>query len=697
MKTSIIKPTAIAAAIAAIFANSVCHADSQSIAERLKVQPVSVYQAIHGQALAETLAQFAQRSGITFKINTDIGQDRLSQSVAAENWNEAVKALLANYNFSMIQDGDIIKTVIVTGRKNDGMDAQPIAAVAKHAAQVDGVIVVERKMAKLPAKYQGFPAGSVTPVKLPVGAMMKVADKSTVGLDLPMGQFNVAHDNTINEENGNNIWIGHLADEGLGYRVYLSQGAAGVMGMVTTPDGTYNIESDQSGATYLVDTGKLQHAGFPGDAVAPTAALTAAAEISANATVAQINQLQAAATAAQTALNAANAQVVSDQAALSAAQSQLTAAQSNLAAANAQSSAAYNGFLAAIQAYFSHPSMALFYPILTEETAMQTAKTAVANAQTAELSANSAFNIANSTLAKETATAATAQANYNQAEAALAAAQASTTQSASTTSPAATTGSVTTGSAGASNTVTPVVDLMVVYTTVAYTQAYALQRIQLLVAASNQAYVDSSINMTLRLVHTQSTSYVENNSNAQALSDLANGDGAFAGISQTRAQYGADLVFLFRPLYAETAGSCGTTLLGFAGGQSGNPALGYGTIGDGNSVDEPGYYCGSNSFTHEIGHSLGLVHDRPNANSPGVFPYAYAWGINGTFGTIMSYDQPMLMYFSTPLLNNQCAGQPCGYAQNNPTQSSDQTSSVNYTAPIVANFMPAKTVTPVLN
>jgi hypothetical protein len=238
---------------------------------------------------------------------------------------------------------------------------------------------------------------------------------------------------------------------------------------------------------------------------------------------------------------------------------------------------------------------------------------------------------------------------------------------------------------------------MVLYTTAGQSADYAKQRITLLVTASNQAYIDSGINMKLRLVYTEPTTYVDSNSNSQALTDLANDRDAFAGISQKRAQYGADLVFLFRPLYAKTAGSCGTTYVEFAQSGVANKSLGYGTIGDGGSKDAlKNYYCPISTFAHEIGHSLGLVHDREYSNFTGVFDYSYAWGVQGTFATIMSYKQPVLMYFSSPALATKCAGQPCGYSETDAVRSSDQVKSANYTAPLVANFMDTMVTVPII-
>jgi peptidyl-Asp metalloendopeptidase len=679
---NIIKKAAMAAFTTAALSAAVCYADVHSSADLIKVQPSPIYHAIRGKSLADTLAQVAQRSGITFKINTDLGKDVVSQSLAADNWVTAVRSLLANYNYTTIEDKGLIKTVIISGRNNDAPDiAETITAGA------DDVIVIAPRLKTLPEKYRDFPAGSVTAVNFPVNTMMMVKDGSTIALDLPMGQFNVAHDHTVNEADGSKTWVGHLSDEGEGYRVFLSQGSGGAMGIVTTPDGTYNVESDQTG-TYLVDTGKLVHAGFEGDAVTP--AETMMDTIAMNATQLQIDQLQAAVDTAKKTLDAANASVTQYTSQLSGYQTQLKTAQAALSAAIAKRDAAQNTYNTAYAAYKAKPNSKTQAVVNAAYSVLIAAKNAYATAFNANQTATNNVNAINSRLTAAKASAAKAQANYDLAVKALSDAKATpVTPSASGTG---------TGTGTASGTTeAPVVDLMVVYTTAAQTADYAKQRITMLVTASNQAYVDSGINMTLRLVYAEPTTYVDNNSNSQALSDLAHDVGAFAGISQKRTQYGADLVFLFRPLYAQTSGSCGTTYVEFAQSSPANKWLAYGTVSDGSSKDAlTGYYCGVNTFTHEVGHSLGLVHDREYSSFTGVFNYAYAWGVQGTFGTIMSYKQPTLMYFSTPILATKCAGQPCGYSETDAARSSDQVKSVNYTAPLVANFMGTMVTAPVI-
>ena len=99
-KRNIVKSAVLAVSIAAAFSTTTTSyaADIHSSADLIKVQPSAVYHAIRGKSLADTLTQVAQRSGIIFKINTDLGKDIVSQSIAADNWSIAVRSLLVNYN-----------------------------------------------------------------------------------------------------------------------------------------------------------------------------------------------------------------------------------------------------------------------------------------------------------------------------------------------------------------------------------------------------------------------------------------------------------------------------------------------------------------------------------------------------------------------------------------------------------------------
>ena len=117
-----LKSAALVVSIAATLSTTISYAGVHSAADIIKAQPSSMYHATRGTPLADTLAQVAQRSGITFKINTDLGKDVVSQSIAADNWNIAVRSLLVNYNFTIIQDSETVKTVIISGRNNNAAD-----------------------------------------------------------------------------------------------------------------------------------------------------------------------------------------------------------------------------------------------------------------------------------------------------------------------------------------------------------------------------------------------------------------------------------------------------------------------------------------------------------------------------------------------------------------------------------------------
>lgn len=269
-------------------------------------------------------------------------------------------------------------------------------------------------------------------------------------------------------------------------------------------------------------------------------------------------------------------------------------------------------------------------------------------------------------------------------------------------------GAPSTASATASAATT--VDVMIAYTdgmvTALGSDSAVRTRINYLISYANQAYVDSNVPLQVRLVKTVRVSYTDDNSNDTALQDISGFDdngnplttpAALSQIAGLRDQYGADLVSLMRPFRHATQGSCGLAWL-IGGDQtpisSGDMYAGYSVIGDGSNS---GYYCEDKTLTHELGHNMGLAHDRANASKdsngnpiPGAFAYSFGYkntpsGSSG-FGTIMAYEdatQDAVQKFSGPDL--LCDGYPCGVADY-----ADNARTLRQTVATIAMFEPTR-------
>ncbi|MCC5087121.1 reprolysin-like metallopeptidase [Xanthomonas campestris] len=248
----------------------------------------------------------------------------------------------------------------------------------------------------------------------------------------------------------------------------------------------------------------------------------------------------------------------------------------------------------------------------------------------------------------------------------------------------------------ASATTPAVVDVLVGYTPGLVHELGSVDavntRINYLVAVTNRAYSDSQVNGRLRLIGTQQVNYTDSTTDDAALNDLteASGTSSLAALHSTRDTQGADLVALLRP-YRANQGACGVAWLNGGGLQSYNVNMqgsGYAAVSDGTD-EEAGNYCEDITFAHEIGHNLGLAHDKADSG-PGAFTYAYGWRQTldeGSFNTIMAYasdDQQRVPYFANPRIT-LCNGNPCGDANE-----ADQTRALNIAMPIAANFRPTK-------
>lgn len=156
-----------------------------------------------------------------------------------------------------------------------------------------------------------------------------------------------------------------------------------------------------------------------------------------------------------------------------------------------------------------------------------------------------------------------------------------------------------------------------------------------LVAQTNQAFVNSDVDVQLRLVGTELVNYTKA-SNFDALSDLSAAldrnsatvtDSSLSNLATVRDSLGADLVSMIRTHDLDERDVCGVAR--FPNSQTDE------LINISNVGISGGSNCGL-TFTHEIGHNFGAGHQAVNGQSQGALDNSGALIVSGKFNTIMS-------------------------------------------------------------
>jgi hypothetical protein len=125
-------------------------------------------------------------------------------------------------------------------------------------------------------------------------------------------------------------------------------------------------------------------------------------------------------------------------------------------------------------------------------------------------------------------------------------------------------------------------------TRTATTEANMRALINLAVAETNTAYAESGVNVELNLIHAYYTTYIENRTFSQALSDLrGTTDGFIDDVHVKRAEHGADVVAMI----IDDSAYCGIAYMGPS--KANMFSVTYWSCAT-------GYY----SFGHEIGHNM---------------------------------------------------------------------------------------------
>lgn len=231
------------------------------------------------------------------------------------------------------------------------------------------------------------------------------------------------------------------------------------------------------------------------------------------------------------------------------------------------------------------------------------------------------------------------------------------------------------------------------------------------VDATNTAFVNSGLEAQVRLLATVEVDYPDATSNESAIEDLTgvrNGraipvPAGLKPLRTARETYGADMVSLVRKFQEPEHGSCGIAWLN---GQDRTPIVpddarfAYSVVSDGEDAGSDGftYFCSDDTLAHELGHNMGLQHERENAMAGGKLvygAYAYAFGYSSEddYGShdIMAYGKAYqlgYLIYSKPN-TDFCSGDPCGVAAR-----ADNARALYHTIPLVAKFRPTKVPLP---
>jgi hypothetical protein len=227
-------------------------------------------------------------------------------------------------------------------------------------------------------------------------------------------------------------------------------------------------------------------------------------------------------------------------------------------------------------------------------------------------------------------------------------------------------------------------DVMVLYTPAARSAAGGttamMALVNLAVAETNNAYSRSGVIPRVRLVYNgEVVGYTEVGDFSTDLSRLrSRSDGFIDNIHALRDALGADLVALI----IEGNGSlCG---LGYI-----MTSLSASFEANAFSVSARNCATGNYTFSHEMGHNMGLQHDRINQPADGVFPHSHGFvDVTHNFRDIMGVATgcsgcPRIQNFSSP--NVLYNGFPTGISQA-AANSADAAASINATALTVANW-----------
>ena len=213
----------------------------------------------------------------------------------------------------------------------------------------------------------------------------------------------------------------------------------------------------------------------------------------------------------------------------------------------------------------------------------------------------------------------------------------------------------------------------------------------LMVEISNQAMIDSDIEIELRLVGLSAMAISNQTTQSDLLTSMFYRDSPFTEIEDDRAALEADLVIAIRDQIPEDDSSCGIAYIGV---DQGFPwrrlyvsSVHWNPLEPGTS----GNFCDDTTFAHEVGHILGSMHERRlfEEGDTGAYEFSFGHYRDGWLKTIMSYGtEDEKYFFSNPEVScGDFYGNniPCGVPAGDP-QSADNATGFTNTRHMVAGY-----------
>lgn len=231
----------------------------------------SVQQAVP-KPLATVLREIEVPSGIRFQLAPGLEHDPVTVEWMGTGWSEVVGNLLSAYNY--LGTGDAagrLRNVSITGRKGDGSEPNPPAAVST----TPDLLSYRGNSGPVPKRYRAYAPGSVYPIEIPVERLRRMPKGSRVSVNLPDGRYQFIHDHAWHHGNGDDTWVGYVeGTDGGPYRALLTLGENGVEGDIRTPGGVYQLESEGT-LGWLIDMNAsgLQPASLEADQHFPAAGM----------------------------------------------------------------------------------------------------------------------------------------------------------------------------------------------------------------------------------------------------------------------------------------------------------------------------------------------------------------------------------------------------------------------------------------